>query len=302
MKRAIATFIFLLATLSQATHFAVERNDEALLVTFVGTVDLVDQVTAELRKLLFAHHRDAQGIQIIDKDGRLTIRLKGIFTTPELTQDDAALLHDLNSQLEARFALPIERVVMEDPVQLQTCSVCYSEVEKLVSLGCKNHAFCEGCQADHVKAKLSVRESQIKCMAQDCKSVLNMDLADGLLTALQKWKIGSAIRHEKMISNGKSRTCLCGRFLCGSLNWLVCFGMCCCAGCCIPIGVEQCPRCHIVIEYNGGCNHISCKKCGHEFTRGRQCNVPCYCCVGSCYCPSLCDRYDRSCNCWAAKI
>lgn len=33
----------------------------------------------------------------------------------------------------------------------------------------------------------------------------------------------------------------------------------------------QCPKCHICIEKNGGCNHMQCYTCKHEF---------CWMCLG----------------------
>lgn len=28
---------------------------------------------------------------------------------------------------------------------------------------------------------------------------------------------------------------------------------------------KDCPKCHVTIEKNGGCNHMTCRKCHHEF-------------------------------------
>ena len=37
---------------------------------------------------------------------------------------------------------------------------------------------------------------------------------------------------------------------------------------------EPCPRCGVLIQKNGGCNHMQCGKCRHEF---------CWFCLGSYY-------------------
>ncbi|KAJ1655978.1 hypothetical protein IWQ61_004365 [Dispira simplex] len=39
----------------------------------------------------------------------------------------------------------------------------------------------------------------------------------------------------------------------------------------ISINTQECPRCQAVIEKNGGCNHMTCRKCHHEF---------CWVCLG----------------------
>lgn len=33
----------------------------------------------------------------------------------------------------------------------------------------------------------------------------------------------------------------------------------------ISVHTKECPKCHTTIEKNGGCNHMHCKKCKHEF-------------------------------------
>merc|ERR1711879_481242 len=30
-------------------------------------------------------------------------------------------------------------------------------------------------------------------------------------------------------------------------------------------GIKRCPKCRVAIEKNGGCNHMTCKSCKHEF-------------------------------------
>jgi ariadne-1 len=39
----------------------------------------------------------------------------------------------------------------------------------------------------------------------------------------------------------------------------------------ISANTKECPKCHSTIEKNGGCNHMTCRKCKHEF---------CWMCMG----------------------
>ncbi|RKP32796.1 hypothetical protein METBISCDRAFT_25367 [Metschnikowia bicuspidata] len=60
-----------------------------------------------------------------------------------------------------------------------------------------------------------------------------------------------------------------------TLNWL-------------QVNTQSCPKCHALIEKNGGCNHITCKKCAHEF---------CWICFGDWTLHKsnnwVCSRYDH---------
>ena len=56
-----------------------------------------------------------------------------------------------------------------------------------------------------------------------------------------------------------------------------------------PPNTQECPQCNSTIEKDGGCNHMICKKCNHDF---------CWVCLGkwephgsSWY---SCNRYDES--------
>ncbi|KYQ88963.1 ubiquitin-protein ligase (E3) [Tieghemostelium lacteum] len=52
----------------------------------------------------------------------------------------------------------------------------------------------------------------------------------------------------------------------------------------IQSNTQDCPQCHSSIEKNGGCNHMTCKKCKHEF---------CWVCLGNWKNHSKCNTFDK---------
>ncbi|GAM20611.1 hypothetical protein SAMD00019534_037860, partial [Acytostelium subglobosum LB1] len=55
----------------------------------------------------------------------------------------------------------------------------------------------------------------------------------------------------------------------------------------IQTHTQDCPKCHSAIEKNGGCNHMTCKKCTHEF---------CWICMGDWKGHSSCNSYKKEGN------
>lgn len=59
----------------------------------------------------------------------------------------------------------------------------------------------------------------------------------------------------------------------------------------ISAHTKDCPKCHICIEKNGGCNHMQCYNCKHDF---------CWMCLGDWKCHGSeyyeCSRYKENPN------
>lgn len=195
---------------------------------------------------------------------------------------------------EVPMGTPVERVQMVEVVH-ETCVVCTEQVAKLITLGCKNHKYCEDCQRAYLQDQVQKRHTTVKCMDGDCKTLLSMEQIQALLSAAEQKKLSKAIhselRRENLISSGQSRFFLCGQLLWGSVRFMIGGGFCpqggqCCLSQCLPpVNIEHCPSCATIIENGNACPHMDCSECGREYMRGQQCNIPCYCCTAGCYCP-----------------
>ncbi|CAF1066519.1 unnamed protein product [Adineta ricciae] len=53
----------------------------------------------------------------------------------------------------------------------------------------------------------------------------------------------------------------------------------------LKVNTKICPKCRVNIEKNGGCNHMTCRNCTHEF---------CWICFGKWATHTECNRYDDS--------
>nr|XP_054496388.1 E3 ubiquitin-protein ligase ARIH2 isoform X2 [Agelaius phoeniceus] len=132
------------------------------------------------------------------------------------------------------------------------CAVCMQFVRKenLLSLACQ-HQFCRSCWEQHctvlVKDGVGVG---VSCMAQDCLLRTPEDFVFPLLPS------------EEL--KDKYRRYLFRDYVESHYQLQLCPGADC------PM-VIQCPKCNICIEKNGGCNHMQCSKCKHDF---------CWMCLG----------------------
>jgi len=52
----------------------------------------------------------------------------------------------------------------------------------------------------------------------------------------------------------------------------------------LKVNTQDCPSCHTAIEKNMGCNHMTCRKCKHEF---------CWICLGDWKKHTACNRYTE---------
>lgn len=192
----------------------------------------------------------------------------------------------------------------------QLCPVCVTvqSTDKFHSLSCQ-HSFCRDCWAMHFEIQIGQGIStQIECMEQRCDVRVPEDLVLTLLNRpmlrdkYQQFTFADYVKsHPELrfcpgpncqtiirsqdISPKKAvcrmcKTAFC--FRCGTdyhaptdcqiiRKWLTKCADDSETANYISAHTKDCPKCHICIEKNGGCNHMQCFNCKHDF---------CWMCLG----------------------
>ncbi|KAJ8867013.1 hypothetical protein PR048_032875 [Dryococelus australis] len=190
------------------------------------------------------------------------------------------------------------------------CSVCLSTygAEHFRGLPC-GHLFCKLCWATHFEVQISQGIAlDIGCMAQDCKVlapedfVLNLLARPNLRDKYQQFAFRDYVKSHPLLrfcpgancqiivraKEARAKRCVCNTcqtdfcFECG-LNyhaptdcttvkrWLTKCADDSETANYISAHTKDCPRCHMCIEKNGGCNHMQCYSCKYDF---------CWMCLG----------------------
>ncbi|GAB6020685.1 putative E3 ubiquitin-protein ligase ariadne-2 [Chamberlinius hualienensis] len=191
-----------------------------------------------------------------------------------------------------------------------TCPVCFDVQvgDKLQSLSC-GHYFCRDCWVLHFEIKIMQGTAiGIECMAQDCNLLVPEDFVFGMLTRTshreryQQFAFSDYVKSHpelrfcpgpncsmvvraKELKNKRVTCKLCKTsfcFKCGVeyhaptdcdviKKWLTKCADDSETANYISAHTKDCPKCHICIEKNGGCNHMQCFSCKHDF---------CWMCLG----------------------
>ncbi|KAI6202997.1 RBR-type E3 ubiquitin transferase [Aphelenchoides besseyi] len=214
--------------------------------------------------------------------------------------DNDRFLHDYN------VIVPSVDASSSQNAESSTCQICFEE-PTLAKLSC-GHAFGAQCWHQYLSVKIN-DEAQwlVPCPGEKCVMILDEDLIFKLVqeasvlkafkklivnsfvssSARLKWCPGTDCGLVAKVPHPECRaiTCKCRTifcFFCGhqwhepincdmlkmwlkkcsddseTSNWL-------------HANTKDCPQCHVTIEKDGGCNHVSCKTCKFEF---------CWTCLG----------------------
>ncbi|TKR77213.1 hypothetical protein L596_018226 [Steinernema carpocapsae] len=184
------------------------------------------------------------------------------------------------------------------------CDVCCMDVTELMSLGC-HHDYCRLCWQAHVSMRIKDGlATGIQCMSSKCSLVCSSELVEAVLKSGPVELIGQYERFRRrdyVVAHPFIRECSgadCDMFICAETEKpyrVTCtkckttFCFLCGADYHVPINCEMlkkwikkcnddsetahylsantknCPKCDSLIEKSGGCNHMKCSKCQHDF-------------------------------------
>ncbi|KAG5448909.1 putative E3 ubiquitin-protein ligase ariadne-2 [Clonorchis sinensis] len=172
----------------------------------------------------------------------------------------------------------------------------------LYGLSC-GHRYCSECWSSHLSIQVEALTLDIKCMGQSCKISVPEDFLLSMLKGSPlRDKYQKFIFHRMVLCHPLLRFCIgadCPVIIralespkarlihCSHCQSRFCFA---CGGqyhapvdcdtmklwlakceddsgtaTYIAANTKDCPECHVCIEKNGGCNHMVCTKCSHEF-------------------------------------
>jgi len=204
-----------------------------------------------------------------------------------------------------------------------TCQVCFEEDYQLTLLSCA-HGFCLDCWQHYLKSKIDEKFWLISCIDPDCKGILTesimrnlLDDGDEVLEEYKKLVACSFIQSTQLVKPCPGVDC--DRFI--RANNSEVRGVKCecnesfCVGCGEenhdPISCERleswlkrcdednatkkwmteksqkCPKCKVPIEKDGGCDHITCNSCQHQF---------CWLCLSDWQLIHACNRPENAQN------
>jgi hypothetical protein len=184
-----------------------------------------------------------------------------------------------------------------------TCAVCLDDfgAHELLHLGC-GHAFCAGCWRDHIRVKLEGGARSLECIERGCHRPIPLSVVGHLCGDRDTLKYHINVSELEILESHTSIRCLRADcpFILG-LGSITASGVATCrcgARVCwhcheeahAPCSCRQtaswkelagddsvvqnewersntrpCPKCNTRIEKNGGCNHMSCTSCRHQF-------------------------------------
>lgn len=190
------------------------------------------------------------------------------------------------------------------------CPVCMQKsiVDHVLGLTC-GHVFCRDCWQMYFQVQIqSGMSTAIECMGKGCNILVHEDFVLSLLTnshlrdKYQEYTFSDHVKShpELRFCPGpnctvvvRAKVCKAKRVICNSCSTSFCFKcgidyhaptdcetikrwLTKCADDSetanyISAHTKDCPKCHVCIEKNGGCNHMQCSKCKHDF---------CWMCLG----------------------
>eukprot|EP01130_Rhizamoeba_saxonica_P016476 TRINITY_DN7624_c0_g1_i2.p1 TRINITY_DN7624_c0_g1~~TRINITY_DN7624_c0_g1_i2.p1 ORF type:complete len:560 (-),score=138.66 TRINITY_DN7624_c0_g1_i2:32-1672(-) len=184
---------------------------------------------------------------------------------------------------------------------IDECMICCDMVpaEESTALRCQ-HRFCNICWESYLSIKIKDGQVHTTCPARGCNILVNEDIIEGLVPAsvyekYVRFAIKSFVEDNNHVTWCPAPSCgnaitsdmISGMTVQCSCSYRFCFSCheeshvpASCAqvrnwnkkcmddsetGHWLGANTKQCPRCQVLVEKNGGCNHMTCRQCRYEW-------------------------------------
>ena len=204
----------------------------------------------------------------------------------------------------------------------QQCMICYDHSTVYSALGC-GHTFCNDCYSTFLEHKIADEGHSCifaRCPHGECNLLVSDQMVRSLLPEgekLQQWRRAALLERSFVDENPNIKWCPASDCTCAVKASKGQLGVRClgkhrfCFDCMLDdhrpctcddlkrwlikckddsetynwlmSNTKSCPKCGTSIEKNGGCNHITCRKCSHEwcwlctstYTQAHALQAPC---------------------------
>lgn len=141
------------------------------------------------------------------------------------------------------------------------CGLCFDDSSDFFNHdGCSGVAVCVPCARTFLKIKVTGREASPWYCPAGCQSNLTPEIIRKYLPEENLVEYDEFLQHHKSMMAQRDQRLR--RILPSPTDMVDNLAFMAWSS---SIGAKRCPGCRVLIEKNGGCQHMTCRSCRHEF-------------------------------------